>query len=120
MPLALQADSSAVAYSPSRPATRRSTKHLVAGIAVASAGVLAVNPVTPSLPDIQQRAVELPPALLLFALFGFGALYGLPGLLLAAPLTVVVYVLVKKLYVRELLDTETSVPGEDDQADAGR
>lgn len=59
MPLALQADSSAVAYSPSRPATRRSTKHLVAGIAVASAGVIAVNPVTPSLPDIQQRAVEL-------------------------------------------------------------
>lgn len=59
MPLALQADSSAVAYSPSRPATRRSTKHLVAGIAVASAGVLTVNPVTPSLPDIQQRAVEL-------------------------------------------------------------
>lgn len=69
-------------------------------------------------PLIQQRAVELPPALLLFALFAFGALYGFPGLLLAAPLTVFVYVLVKMLYVRELLDTETSVPGETDDADA--
>lgn len=64
-------------------------------------------------PLIQQRAVHLPPALLLFAIFAFGALYGLPGMLLAAPLTVFLYVLVKKLYVRELLDTETPVPGED-------
>ncbi|MCD9046578.1 AI-2E family transporter [Luteimonas sp. MHLX1A] len=71
-------------------------------------------------PLIQQRAVELPPALLLFALFGFGALYGLPGLLLAAPLTVFVYVLVKKLYVRELLDTETSVPGEESESGTER
>lgn len=68
-------------------------------------------------PLIQQRAVELPPALLLFALFGFGALYGLAGLLLAAPLTVFVYVLVKRLYVRELLDTETSVPGEESESE---
>ncbi|WP_082672553.1 AI-2E family transporter [Luteimonas abyssi] len=68
-------------------------------------------------PLIQQRAVELPPALLLFALFAFGALYGLPGLLLAAPLTVFLYVLVKKLYVRELLGTETSVPGEENRKD---
>ena len=71
-------------------------------------------------PLIQQRAVELPPALLLFALFGFGALYGLAGLLLAAPLTVFVYVLVKRLYVRELLDTETSVPGEESESGTER
>lgn len=61
-------------------------------------------------PLIQQRAVDLPPALLLFSLFGVGALLGIVGLLLAAPLTVVVYVLVKRLYVREALDTETKVP----------
>ena len=36
------------------------------------------------------------------------------GLLLAAPLTVVVYVLVKRLYVRELLGGDTAVPGERD------
>jgi len=65
-------------------------------------------------PLIQQRAVELPPALLLFSLVVFGSLQGAVGLLLAAPLTVVVYVLVKRLYVRELLGGDTAVPGERD------
>jgi hypothetical protein len=37
----------------------------------------------------------------------------------AAPLTVVIYVLVKKLYVREALDTPTPIPGEDQAASAG-
>jgi predicted PurR-regulated permease PerM len=63
-------------------------------------------------PLIQQRAVELPPALLLFSLVIFGSLQGAAGLLLAAPLTVVVYVLVKRLYVREVLGGDTAVPGE--------
>jgi len=63
-------------------------------------------------PLVQQRAVDLPPAILLFALLGFGSLFGAVGVILAAPLTVVVYVLVKRLYVREALDTPTSVPGE--------
>jgi predicted PurR-regulated permease PerM len=39
-------------------------------------------------------------------------LLGPLGLVLAVPLTVVVYVLVKKLYVRQTLGEETSVPGE--------
>ena len=70
-------------------------------------------------PLIQQRAVELPPALLLFSLLVFGSLQGFAGLLLAAPLTVVLYVLVKRLYVRELLDTETAIPGESAADKAG-
>lgn len=64
------------------------------------------------MPLIQQRAVELPPALLLISLFAIGALFGLPGVVLAAPLTVVIFVLVKRLYVREALETETHIPGE--------
>lgn len=70
-------------------------------------------------PLIQQRAVKLPPALLLFALIAIGSLQGIVGLLLAAPLTVVVYVLVKRLYVQELLDTPTAIPGQrkDDTTD---
>ncbi len=64
-------------------------------------------------PLVQQRAVDLPPALLLFALLGFGSLFGAVGVILAAPLTVVVYVMVKRLYVREALGTPTSVPGEE-------
>lgn len=69
-------------------------------------------------PLVQQRAVDLPPALLLFALLAFGTLFSAVGVLLAAPLTVVAYVMVKRLYVREALDTPTSVPGEKDQDSA--
>lgn len=63
-------------------------------------------------PLIQRRAVDLPPALTLFAVVALGGLFGVPGLLLAAPLTVVIYVAVKKLYIRETLEEETHVPGE--------
>lgn len=64
-------------------------------------------------PLVQRYAVGIPPALLLFALIGAGALFGWPGVLLGAPLTVVTYVLVKRLYVREALHTPTEVPGEE-------
>lgn len=65
-------------------------------------------------PIIQHHAVELPPALLLFSLLAFGLLFGLLGVVLAEPLTVAFFVLVKKLYVRGALDTDTPIPGEDD------
>lgn len=63
-------------------------------------------------PMVQKYEVGIPPGLLLFALVAAGLLFGWAGVLLAAPLTVVVYVLVKRLYVREALDTPTKVPGE--------
>ena len=63
-------------------------------------------------PLVQQRAVDLPPALLLFALVAGGLVFGIIGLLFAAPLTVVLYVLVKRLYVQEALQTQTPLPGE--------
>lgn len=63
-------------------------------------------------PIVQQRAVDLPPALLLFSVLAFGVLFGVLGVLLAAPLTVALFVLVKRLYVREVLDTPTSIPGD--------
>lgn len=63
-------------------------------------------------PIVQQRTVDLPPALLLFSVLAFGILLGVLGVLLAAPLTVAIFVLVKRLYVREALDTPTSIPGE--------
>lgn len=50
-------------------------------------------------PLVQQRAVSLPPAMLLFSLFAASSLFGLAGLILAAPLTVVAFVLVNRLYV---------------------
>jgi predicted PurR-regulated permease PerM len=66
-------------------------------------------------PVLQKRAVELPPALLLFALVACGLLFGVPGVLFAEPLTVVIYVLVKRLYVREALNTPTPIPGENEE-----
>lgn len=61
-------------------------------------------------PLIQQQTVSLPPALLLFSVIAAGLVFGGLGVILAAPLTVTFYVLVKRLYVREALNTETSMP----------
>lgn len=67
-------------------------------------------------PQVQQRAVDIPPALLLFALVAGGLVFGVVGVILAGPLTVVLYVLVKRLYVQEALHTATPLPGEHDKA----
>jgi predicted PurR-regulated permease PerM len=64
-------------------------------------------------PLIQQFAVDVPAVVLLFSLLAFAVLFGPIGVLFAAPLTVVSYVLVKRLYVREALGTPTPIPGED-------
>jgi predicted PurR-regulated permease PerM len=63
------------------------------------------------MPMIQRKAVLLPPALTLFAVVAMGTAFGPLGLLFATPFTVVVYVLVKKLYIRETLHQSTDIPG---------
>lgn len=63
-------------------------------------------------PLVQQYAVDLPGVVLLFALIAFGVLFGTLGVILAAPLAVVSFVLVKRLYVIEALETPTPIPGE--------
>ena len=64
-------------------------------------------------PLVQQYAVHIPPVVLLFSLLAFAMLFGIIGVLFAAPLAVVAYVLVKRLYVVEVLDTETPIPGDE-------
>jgi predicted PurR-regulated permease PerM len=54
-------------------------------------------------PMIQKHAVDIPPALLLFAVLAFGLLFGFLGVLLAAPLTIVSFVLVRRIYVEAIL-----------------
>jgi predicted PurR-regulated permease PerM len=71
-------------------------------------------------PLIQQRAVDLPAALLLFSIVAAGVLLGGIGVVLAAPLTVVAFVLVKRLYVREGLGTPTKIPGRAPDDDRSR
>ncbi len=63
-------------------------------------------------PLVGKRMVSLPPALALFAILAAGVLFGPLGMVLGFPLAVVVFVLVKKLYVRETLGEQTPVPGE--------
>jgi len=62
-------------------------------------------------PIFQQRAVSLPPAVLLTAQLLLGVLFGLVGVLLATPLTVVVIGLVQMLYVRDVLGDPVALLG---------
>jgi predicted PurR-regulated permease PerM len=71
-------------------------------------------------PIVQRETVSLPPALSLLSVLAFGVVFGPLGLILAVPLTVVAYVLVKKLYVRETLGEETRVPGEETAQEEGQ
>jgi predicted PurR-regulated permease PerM len=68
-------------------------------------------------PMIQKQAVDVPPAILLFAVVAAGLLFGFLGVLLAAPLTVVVFVLVQRIYVRTLLGKEIKIAGQTETAD---
>lgn len=64
-------------------------------------------------PMIQKHAVDVPPAVLLFAVLAFGLLFGFLGVLLAAPLTIVSFILVRRIYVEAILGK--SIAGEDPQ-----
>jgi predicted PurR-regulated permease PerM len=57
-------------------------------------------------PMIQHKAVNLAPALLISLQVLMSLVFGIPGLILAAPLTVVGMVLVKKLYLKGVLGDE--------------
>ena len=58
------------------------------------------------MPLIQRRAAGLPPVMTIFGVIGFGVLFGLPGVLVAAPLMVVAMVLVQRLYIEDVLGDE--------------
>jgi predicted PurR-regulated permease PerM len=55
-------------------------------------------------PLIQQRTLAIPPAVTLALVALLGTFFGFGGLLMSGPLTVVVFVLVKTLYVEGLLE----------------
>ncbi len=66
---------------------------------------LAVQQVEGNLlmPVIQKRATSLPPVLTILAVVGLGSLFGLLGALLATPLMLVGIILVRMLYVEDVL-----------------
>lgn len=55
-------------------------------------------------PLLQQKALQLPPALGLVMVALLGALFGFGGLLLSGPLAVMLLVLVKRAYVEDILE----------------
>lgn len=55
-------------------------------------------------PLVQGNAVSLPPAILISAQVLFGVLLGLPGVLLATPLTVVLLVFIRRLWIKDLVE----------------
>lgn len=64
-------------------------------------------------PIVEERLVNIPAFVLLLGIMAAGTIFGLGGIVLAAPLTVVAYVAVQKLYVRQTLGRRVEVAGEE-------
>lgn len=72
---------------------------------------LEANLITPL---VQKNVASLPVVLGIFAVVGFGTLFGPLGVLFAAPLALVVYTALTMLYRQDVLDApEAEVPGEE-------
>jgi predicted PurR-regulated permease PerM len=82
---------------------------LYVGLVYVVAQLLEGNLITPL---IQQRMVTLLPGVLIMAQLALGLALGFTAVLLAAPLTVAVVVLVQMLYVHDVLGTDVRVLGE--------
>ena len=80
--------------------------------------VIQTNFVTPF---VTSRVVSIPPAVTLFAILSIGAVFGLFGLFFSMGLLVVIFTLVRTLYLREVLGEDIPHTGRDDDGrDAGR
>jgi predicted PurR-regulated permease PerM len=63
-------------------------------------------------PLVQRTLVFIPPAVMLLAIVVISFLFGTVAMVFAAPITVIAFVAVKKLYVRDTLGERTEIPGE--------
>jgi len=64
------------------------------------------------MPLIQRRMVHIPPAVMLMSIVALSFLFGPLAIVFAAPITVVLFVTVAKLYVRDRLEEHVPIPGE--------
>lgn len=62
-------------------------------------------------PLVMRRTVELPPALTVLSMSVLGTIYGFLGVLIATPLTAAVMVLVREIYVRDMLGDQNPDEG---------
>ena len=72
--------------------------------------IVQANVITPL---ISQRLVSVPPGLYLFLILAIGIVFGIFALFFSGALAVTLYVLVKRLYVRETLGDALCMPGEE-------
>ena len=63
-------------------------------------------------PLIQQRAVSLSPVVLLTSQVIIGILLGVPGIIIATPLTITVVVIIQRTYIEDFLGDSVQVLGE--------
>lgn len=61
-----------------------------------------------ALPLLQRWTVEMPPAVMLLAMVGFGLLFGVWGVLLATPLAVAGMTVIRMAYVEDVLEKDNS------------
>ena len=61
---------------------------------------IEANVVTPVL---QRRIVSIPPVLLLLSFVGLGSIFGVLGIIVAAPLSIAIFILVREFYIGDLL-----------------
>jgi len=61
------------------------------------------------IPLIQKKVVELPPALIVLAVIAMGLVFGFLGALVATPLTAVLMVWIKMLYVQDVLGKPVTI-----------
>ncbi|AOH84616.1 hypothetical protein AWL63_12205 [Sphingomonas panacis] len=61
-------------------------------------------------PWVQSHVIAIPPAITVFAIIGIGTVFGLFGLFFSAALLVVIFTLVRTLYLREMLGEDIDSP----------
>lgn len=80
---------------------------VLAGLLLLVIQQLEANIITPI---AQDTMVSIPPFLVLFGLIAFGLVFGLAGVIVAGPLTLVTYVLVGELYIKDALGKDRRDP----------
>jgi predicted PurR-regulated permease PerM len=81
-------------------ATRGTTPIVGALVTYAVVRLVQTNLITPY---VQNRVISIPPAITVFAIIGIGTIFGLFGLFFSAALLVVIFTLIRSLYLREVL-----------------
>jgi predicted PurR-regulated permease PerM len=63
-------------------------------------------------PFVQHRVIDIPPAVTLFSIIGIGIVFGLYALFFSAAMLVVIFTLIRTLYLREMVGEDIELPGE--------